>query len=130
MPEGFALSGIKYNNMTHYQGEDIEFAITLKNLGANDMKSWNDASRIVVYFYTHASYIAKFSNKVEAGYRQLTKVSDTQLTAVIPSADTRVFEGPLICDVYIHPKTGDVEQIRRVSTGITIEYTPIKEETR
>lgn len=130
MPGRKSLSGIKCNNMTHYQGEDIEFAIKLNNLGANDMQSWKEASRIVVYFYTHTSYIAKFSNKVEAGYHQLTEVSDTQLTAVIPSADTKVFEGPLFCDVYIHPNKGDSEQIRRVNTGITIEYTPIKDETR
>ena len=130
MPGSYVLSGINYNNMRHYQGEDIEFAITLNKLGVNDMQSWNEASRIVVYFYTHTSHIAKFSNEIETGYRQLTQVSETQLTAIIPSADTKVFEGPLICDVYIHPKKGDVEQIRRVSTGITIEYTPIKEEAQ
>lgn len=114
--------------MTHYQGEDIEFAVSLTNLGVNDMQRWQDASRIVVYFYTHESHIAKFSNVTEEGYHQLTLVSDTRLTGVIPSSDTKVFEGPLICDVYICPLKGDKEQIRRVNTGISVLYTPIKNE--
>lgn len=116
--------------MTHYQGEDIEFAITLKNLGLNEMQTWNEASRVVVYFYTHTSYIAKFSTLQENGYHQLTQSNDTQLVGVIPSADTKVLEGPLICDVYIHPLHGDVEKIRRVNIGIQVLYTPIKDEVQ
>ena len=115
--------------MTHYQGEDIEFALTLTHLTESDMPTWSDARRVVVYMYTHTNHIAKFSSLFEAGYEQLTASSTTQFTGCIKSADTKVMEGALYCDVYIMPRVGDIEQIRRVQTGINIESTPIKQET-
>lgn len=115
--------------MTHYQGEDIEFALNLTHIDVNDMQSWTDAQRIVAYFYTHTNHIAKFSSLNESGYGNLVASSSTQLTGVIRSADTRVMSGELFVDIYIHPAHGDIEQIRRVSTGINIVSTPIKQET-
>lgn len=115
--------------MIHYQGEDIEFGLRLKQITQNDMQTWNDARRIVAYFYTHTNHIVKFSSLSESGYTRMTKQSGTLLTGVIRSVDTKVMDGTLYCDVYIMPRVGDVEQIRRVNTGITIESTPIKQET-
>lgn len=115
--------------MTRYQGEDIEFALNLKQVTQQDMPTWNDASRVVAYFYTHTNHIVKFSSLNESGYTRMAKPSNTMLTGCIKSADTKVMEGTLYCDVYIMPRVGSVEQIRRVNTGITIESTPIKQET-
>lgn len=116
--------------MIRYQGEDIEFALRLKAITQNDMQTWNDAQRVVVYMYTHTNHIAKFSSKTEAGYTKMASSSTTMLTGVIRSADTKVMEGTLYCDVYIFPRVGDIEQIQRVQTGITIVSTPIKAETK
>ena len=115
--------------MIHYQGEDIEFALTLTHLSESDMQAWTDARRVVAYFYTHTNHIAKFSSLNEIGYEQLTSSSNVQFTGCIKSADTRVMSGQLYVDIYIMPRVGDIEQIRRVDTGITIESTPIKIET-
>ena len=114
--------------MIRYQGEDIEFGLRLKQITQNDMQTWNDARRIVAYFYTHTNHIGKFSSLIESGYNKMEKQSATVLTGVIRSADTKVMEGTLYCDIYIMPRVGDIEQERRVITGITIESTPIKQE--
>lgn len=115
--------------MTRFQGEDIEFGLRLKHITQNDMQTWNDARRVVAYLYTHTNHIVKFSSLSESGYTRMTKSSDTLLTGVLRSADTKVMHGTLYMDVYIMPRVGDIEQIRRVQTGITIESTPIKQET-
>lgn len=115
--------------MIRYQGEDIEFALRLKQITQNDMQTWNDARRVVAYFYTHTNHIVKFSSLTESGYTKMTKQSNQVLTGIIRSLDTKVMDGTLYCDVYIMPRVGDIEQIRRVQTGITIESTPIKAET-
>lgn len=115
--------------MVHYQGEDIEFALNLTHLTQSDMQAWTDAQRVVAYFYTHTNHIAKFSSLNEDGYNQLVASSNVQFTGCIKSEDTRVMSGALYLDIYIMPRVGDVEQIRRVATGITIESTPIKQET-
>jgi hypothetical protein len=115
--------------MTHYQGEDIEFSLSVKQVSGGDLASWNDVERLCIYMYTHTNKIAKFSSKSETGYIQLVKSSNTMMTGVIPSEYTKVMEGALLCDVYIMPKKGSVEQIQRVKTGINIEYTPISAET-
>lgn len=116
--------------MVHYQGEDIEFALSLIKLSQNDMQSWSEAQRIVAYFYTHTNHIAKFSSLNESGYGNLVVSSPTQLTGVIRSADTRVMSGDLYVDIYIYPTNGDIEQIRHFQTGINIISTPIKQETK
>ena len=115
--------------MIRYQGEDIEFALKLKQITQNDMQTWNDAKRVVAYLYTHTNHIAKFSSKAESGYTQMAAPSTTMFTGVLRSVDTKVMEGEVYCDVYIYPRVGDIEQIQRVQTGITIVATPIKAET-
>lgn len=114
--------------MKRYQGEDIEFALSIKQVGGG-LTSWNDVKRLVIYFYTHTNHIAKFSSISETGYVQLTQSSTTMVTGVISSEYTKVMEGALLCDVYIMPSKGSVEQIQRVSTGINIVATPISIET-
>lgn len=84
---------------------------------------------MVAYLYTHTNHIAKFSSLNEEGYTQLTASSATQFTGVIRSIETKVMQGTLFCDIYIMPNEGDIEQIRRVNTGINIVSTPIKQET-
>ena len=116
--------------MTHYQGEDIEFQIRLKSSNQNELQNLSQVKRMVAYFYTHASRIAKFSTDPADGYQNLPKGGDNKsVTACLKSADTKLMSGPLYLDLYIKPTNGDIEQIRRVPTGITIETTPIKEET-
>ena len=116
--------------MTHYQGEDIEFSLSIKKITNGDLSTWNDVKRLCMYFYTHTNHIAKFSSIKENGYIQLVRSSDTMVTGVITSEYTKVMEGSLLCDVYIMPNKGSVEQIQRVRTGINIEYTPISAETK
>lgn len=116
--------------MTFYQGEDIEFSLSLKDIAENSLKSWDDVARFVVYFYTHTNHIAKFSTLVEEGYIQLVKSSNTQVVGVIPSEYTRTMNGTLRCDVYALPKNGSVDKITTANTGITILQTPISIETK
>lgn len=120
--------------MNKYQGEDIEFAVKLTHESDNDLKSFDECKRVVVYAYTHESHIVKFSNVktdvTTGGYKPLVKSGDKQFVAIIPSADTKIMSGNLMIDVYIEPKVGNVEQIRSVQTGIQICFTPIKAETK
>ena len=116
--------------MNHFQGEDIEFALSVKDMDGVSIKSWDEVRRLCLYFYTHTNHIAKFALPTEEGYLQLVKSSATVVTSVIPSEYTKVMEGSLLCDVYIMPLRGSVEQIQRVSTGINIQYTPISIETQ
>lgn len=116
--------------MTHYQGEDIEFQIKLKSVTANELQNLSQVKRMVVYFYTHTSHIAKFSTRAADGYQTLTKGADNKsVTGCITSPDTKLMNGALVMDVYIEPMTGGIEQIQRRYTGIQILPTPIKEET-
>lgn len=116
--------------MTHYQGEDIEFQIRLKSSNQNELQNLSQVGRLVAYFYTHTSHIAKFATPAESGYQNLQKGADNKsLTGCLKSADTKLMSGPLYLDLYLKPANGEIEQIRRVQTGIHIETTPIKEET-
>jgi len=116
--------------MTHYQGEDIEFQIRLKSSNQNELQNLSQVERMVAYFYTHTSHIAKFSTDPNDGYQNLIKGADNKsVTACLQSADTKLMSGPLFMDLYIKPIGSNIEQIQRKATGITIETTPIKEET-
>lgn len=115
--------------MTRYQGEDIEFALNLTHLDVTEMQTWSQASRVVAYFYTDTNHIVKFSSKNESGYTKMTPSSSTQFTGCIKSEDTKVMRGAMYCDVYVKLAQGGLDKIQRVSTGIVIEPTPIKQET-
>lgn len=117
--------------MIHYQGEDIEFQLRLKDVAQNALQNFSQVKRIVAYFYTHVSHMAKFSTNASDGHQSLLIGSDNKsATGCIKTQDTKLMQGHVKVDVYIEPKAGEIEQIRRVYTGIQILPTPIKEEAK
>lgn len=115
--------------MIHYQGEDIDFTIELDRL-RTDVQSFREFSSIIVYFYTNASYIAKFANPAKSGYSALTINTDgTILSGVIGKTDTKKMSDALYMDILCVDSDGNKNSINQVLTGVQILHTPIKQES-
>lgn len=114
--------------MIRYQGENIEFSLSIEQVLETDIPTWY-AIKVTAYLYTDTSHIVKFKRNedVTAGYQSLTLSSSTMLTGTIPSADTKKMSGALYMDLYL---TGSKinSRIKRIITGVDILSTPIKQE--
>lgn len=115
--------------MTRYQGEDIEFTLTLKPQGDTDIRTWSECDKVVVYLYTpDTGHISKFATNGGEGYNTLTPVNAETLGGVIPTADTINMKGCVVCDVYLRTTGRELDLIHRARTCIVIESTKIKAE--
>lgn len=113
--------------MIHYQGEDIDFTIELNKLNG-DVQSFKEFSSIIVYFYTHTSYISKFAYPTKTNYTTLTINADsTIISGVINKKDTKKMLGALQMDILLE-KQGEYSCIKNVVTGVQILQTQIKQE--
>ena len=117
--------------MRYYQGDDINFSIDIKQVASNDVADWSNFPSVVVYLYTHKSYIAKFKVGKQAqgtGYEEL-KVSTDQKTISgrLAPEKTRLMQGPLRMSIRVKDASNDVST-KDFETKIRIEPTPIKHE--
>lgn len=131
--------------MIHYQGEDINFYLTLDEENA----SWKTIGATTIYIYTQNTHIAKFYYKMNAKEEEETKVGynpmhvdssgkpdrmDDVLFGVLGSKDTKLMHGSVYMDIYVDGDrfaTGASKEngkIKRVITGMQILSTPIKRE--
>ena len=123
--------------MIRYQGESIDFSIEI------DKERWSDYTKVVAYLYTHTSRIAKFLYEntstlsvaaeidtvaqADSSYLKLSVQYDRFLQGTIPAEYTKTMEGALLLDV-IGYKSDKSYHIKARTTGIQINYTPIKQE--
>lgn len=135
--------------MIRYQGESIDFSIEIER---KDI-SWKDFTKVVIYFYTHTSSIAKFlydnpsaaattsedstetttKSKVAAAsstsdYITLSETYNRFITGTIPSRYTKTMNGALLYDIVAFNGTSEQYHIMAQPTGIQINYSPIKQE--
>ena len=119
--------------MIRYQGENIEFSLSIEQVLETDIPTWHGI-QVIAYLYTYtcaSNHIVKFKRDedVSAGYNALTLSSSSTLTGTIPSVETKKMLGALYLDLYLIG-VGDVNnQIRHFNTGVNIQSTPITQET-
>ncbi len=124
--------------MIRYQGESIDFSITLNEAGG--ITKWSDFDSLVLYLYTDELHKTRFSAAVEVvtlvGKGELRNfISDTltmstdgkTISGTLLSADTLTMKGTLYFDVLGRKGTTKV-YIRSQNTNTRIEYAPIKAE--
>lgn len=116
--------------MIRYQGENIDFSLEIEKLTGAQVKNWSPFAGVVVYFYTHTSFIAKFNSVTTDGYGKITLSSDKKTyTGWLLSDDTKQMSGALLLDIYVYNSTGVYKCIKSLTTGVQILYAPIKQET-
>lgn len=114
--------------MTYYQGDDINFSIDINQVSRNEATDWTLFPSVVVYLYTHKSFIAKFKNGTHDGYTSLVLNSTgTTYTCKLTSDQTRLMKGALKMSLRVEDNTGDTST-EDIDTGIRIAETPIKYE--
>lgn len=122
--------------MTRYQGEDIAFSLTLKDVAEGDnIADFEDVERLVVDMFTNETNVVKYEYKSTGtpttGYETLTLSDDKMtLTGVIEAAKTKLFCGQIITNIYVKP-TGDapLQMITAAQTGIMVKPNLIKTES-
>ena len=113
--------------MTYYQGDNINFSIDIKQVAGTDT-DWSYFPSVVVYLYTHQSYIAKFRNGTNAGYESLVLNNDaTTYSGKLTPEQTRNMKGALKMSMRVTDEAGDIST-KEIETGIRIAETPIKYE--
>jgi hypothetical protein len=105
--------------MIKYQSETIEFEVTIP-------LEQTLIERVVVYIYTHTSFISKHSNKTDDGYHTLTFTGGV-IKGIVPQEDTKKMKGALHMDVLVEETDGS-RHIDSPDTNILIEYKPISEQ--
>lgn len=114
--------------MTYYQGDDINFSIDIKQVAGNDITDWSYFPSVVVYLYTHQSYIVKFKNRTNEGYESLVLNNDaTTYSGKLTPKQTRKMKGALRMSMRVQDESQDISTIE-IETGIRIAETPIKYE--
>lgn len=114
--------------MTYYQGDDINFSIDIKQVAGTDISDWSFFPSVVVYLYTHQSYIVKFKNGNNEGYESLRLSNDaTTYSGRLKPEHTRLMKGALKMSIRVQEETGDIST-KEIETGIRITETPIKYE--
>jgi hypothetical protein len=114
--------------MTYYQGDDINFSIDIKQVAGTDISDWSFFPSVVVYLYTHQSYIAKFRNGTHEGYGSLVLNNDaTTYSGKLTPEQTRNMKGALKMSMRVTDEAGDIST-KEIETGIRIAETPIKYE--
>lgn len=106
--------------MIKYQSETIQFEITIPQWA-------QDTERVVVYAYTHRSFVSKHSIDPADGYNLLEQSGESKLIGTIPSEDTKKMQGALYMDVMVVKSNGK-RYIDSKTTEITIENKPISQE--
>lgn len=116
--------------MIRYQGESIEFSVLLEN----KENVWQDYTKVVLYFYTNTSRIAKFiyqkgkADSASDGYIAITDFGNKYLRGTIPSDYTKTMNGQLLYDIVAYNGKTEKYHIKAKQTDIHIQYTPIKQE--
>lgn len=105
--------------MIKYQSETIEFEVPLPF-------SASEIQRAVVYFYTHSTFISKYSITTSDGYNTIT-FDGGKLKGKIPSEDTKKMLGVLKMDVLVVDNNG-LRYIDSPATDVRIEHNPITAE--
>ncbi len=112
--------------MIRYQGENIDFYITLND--ASSISKFTELDNVFVYLYTHTSHIVKFSGSSKDGYGNLTTSDDGKtLSGTLLPDDTLTMQGALRMDI-LGVNGEEKAYINSIGTGIEIMYAPIKQE--
>jgi hypothetical protein len=113
--------------MKYYQGDDINFSIDIKQV-AGSGTDWSFFPSVVVYLYTHLSYIVKFKKEAQEGYERLQVSKDLMtFTGKLTPDQTRKMKGALKMSIRVVDEDGDTST-KDIDTGIRIAETPIKYE--
>ncbi len=120
--------------MIRYQGESIDFRITLGD-STSGITKWSDFDSLAFYIYTDTVHIAKYTATITETSEVRTFESDTltmsadgkTISGTLLSADTLTMTGALYFDVLGRKGTTKV-YIRSQNTDTRIEYAPIKAE--
>lgn len=118
--------------MIRYQGESIDFSIEIES----EVKRWSDYTKVIVYFYTHTSKIAKFLYKKtsqntdtsDTDYLPLTVQYNRFLKGTITPEYSKVMNGALLFDIIAYNKDTEEFRIKERITEVQVLYAPIKEE--
>jgi hypothetical protein len=114
--------------MTYYQGDDINFSIDIKQVAGTDISDWSFFPSVVVYLYTHQSYIVKFKNGNNEGYESMVLSNEAATySSKLKPEQTRMMKGPLKMIIRVQDEQGDIST-KEIETGIRIAETPIKYE--
>lgn len=114
--------------MTYYQGDDINFSIDIKQVAGTDISDWSYFPSVVVYLYTHQSYIVKFKNGTTDRYEPMVLDNDAiTYSGKLTPDHTRMMKGPLKMSMRVTDEAGDIST-KEIETGIRIAETPIKYE--
>lgn len=143
--------------MKHYQGEDIDFRISLKPRQMGDLqrfvymseqdeyhegngrKNLQNITGVIVYLYTNEQHVVKYAINFESDgshyydeesdFLQLQiDVSKTALFGVLTTEHTRLMRGTLFADIMVTRNYGDTDKIKSINTGVEICHAPIKTE--
>lgn len=113
--------------MIYYQGDDIHFSIDIKQVAGKDT-DWSNFTSVVVYLYTHQSYIVKFKNSYDKTYQLLAINKDkTTFIGKLTPEQTRMMKGALKMSIRAIDNLDNVST-KDINTGIRILPTPIKYE--
>ncbi|PXV61169.1 hypothetical protein CLV62_1252 [Dysgonomonas alginatilytica] len=75
--------------MNKYQGEDIGFSIKVwTDNTKSQLLDLDSVAEIIVYIYTDGCKKAMFSKTIKEGYIKLSKVSNTEYSAILDSSIT------------------------------------------
>ena len=118
--------------MIKYPGDDIDFAVDFEKLENETVDGFSFFENVIVYLFTDACFVSKFSLVPKTGYNQLVLISETEINGVCPSIDTKKMEGNLKVEVMcILPSSipdGKKNMTKSADTGIKIAKTLIKTE--
>ena len=124
--ENIVRPPFNYAIMIRYQGENIDFSVTLND--TSSISSWKDLDNVFLYLYTDTSHIAKFSGEIRDGYGCLTISDDGKvLYGLLLPTSTLTMQGALKMDILGTNGTKKA-YIRNLYTGIEIAFAPIKQE--
>jgi hypothetical protein len=114
--------------MRYYQGDEIKFSIGINQVTNTDGINWSRFPSVVIYLYTHQSYIVKFKNGEMTGYKPITLNEDqTIYSGKLTPDQTRNMLGEIKMSIRIKDEDGSISTTN-VNTGIRIVDTPIKYE--
>lgn len=111
--------------MIKYQGESVDFGLSVEAKNPTDLQSWEGINNVTIYLYTNSSYIVKYKYPETSGYKPLSMSNDKKtIVGVLDAQETSKMLGQLYIEILVEDHTA----IEKYNTGIVIQPTNIKNE--